>query len=268
MSWTPPGAGDEQGAAAVSRRLDDATDHTRAIRRRADAAPTSTRSIPASSYCYRTWSRNSPIPNVRSGSGSTRGDDGRRRRRQLPQGPPAGPAQRRPHRGLSGLGLPGSRGDRGGRGRVHDRTSTGHRFRGLFCNAVGPWGEQLLRAPVVLAGQPAGERGTVGRLDVVQTSHELLNRVLSERWPARFVLGDRDRRLRRGPTTTTPDVAGCPAQVQCAPSGMSLASRRRNPVSSCAVRLGSSSIGLCPTPGINSTARSGTTPNWSTDEDR
>ncbi|MFF3566023.1 DUF6348 family protein [Streptomyces sp. NPDC002574] len=80
--------------------------------------------------------------------------------------------------------------------RVHERTLTGHRFEGLLCNAIEPWGEDVLRAPIVLEGQPASRAGAVGYCEVVESGHLLLGKVLSERWPAAFVLGDRDPRLR------------------------------------------------------------------------
>lgn len=80
--------------------------------------------------------------------------------------------------------------------RVNDKTLAGYRFEGLFCNAVGPWGEDLLRAPVVLGGQRFDEDGSVRYSEVLESSHPLLNQVLKERWPAEFVLGDRDPRLR------------------------------------------------------------------------
>jgi hypothetical protein len=80
--------------------------------------------------------------------------------------------------------------------RVHDGTLPGHRFEGLLCNAVGPWGEEVLRAPVVLEGRPATREGRVPYCEVVESSHPLLAKVLSDRWPAEFVLGERDPRLR------------------------------------------------------------------------
>jgi len=79
--------------------------------------------------------------------------------------------------------------------RVRNNTLTGHRFEGLLCNAIGPWGEELLRAPVVLGGQQVNEDGSIRRSDVLDSSHPLLNKVLREPWPAEFVLGDRDPRL-------------------------------------------------------------------------
>lgn len=82
--------------------------------------------------------------------------------------------------------------------RVCDKTLTGHRFEGLLCNAVGPWGEELLRAPVVLGGQQVNEDGSIRRSEVVASSHSLLGKVLRERWSAEFVLGDRDPRLNAG----------------------------------------------------------------------
>jgi hypothetical protein len=82
--------------------------------------------------------------------------------------------------------------------RVHDETLPGHRFEGLLCNAVGPWGEEVLRAPVVLRGRPAAGDGSVPYCEVVESSHPLLAKVLTDRWPAEFVLGERDPRLRVG----------------------------------------------------------------------
>ncbi|MFD8077312.1 DUF6348 family protein [Streptomyces sp. NPDC059718] len=76
--------------------------------------------------------------------------------------------------------------------RVHDDTLTGRRFEGLLCNAIGPWGEDVLRAPVVLEGRPASRAGAVGYCEVVESRHPLLGKVLRERWPAQFVLGDGD----------------------------------------------------------------------------
>ncbi|MFJ4849543.1 MULTISPECIES: DUF6348 family protein [unclassified Streptomyces] len=78
--------------------------------------------------------------------------------------------------------------------RVHDGTLPGHRFEGLLCNAVGPWGEEVLRAPVVLESPPAKEEGRISRCEVVDSTHPLLAKVLNDRWPAEFVLGERDRR--------------------------------------------------------------------------
>jgi hypothetical protein len=37
--------------------------------------------------------------------------------------------------------------------RVHGGTLEGRRSEGPLCDAVGPWGERLLRAPVVLGGR-------------------------------------------------------------------------------------------------------------------
>jgi len=84
--------------------------------------------------------------------------------------------------------------------RVHDGTSSGHRFTGLFCNALGPWGEALLRAPVVVQGQPGSKPDAVGYFEVIESSDPLLKKVLRDRWPASYILGDQDLRLRRGPT--------------------------------------------------------------------
>jgi hypothetical protein len=80
--------------------------------------------------------------------------------------------------------------------RVHDDTLPGHRFEGLLCNAFGPWGAEVLRAPVVLEGRPATRDGRVPYCEVVESSHPLVARVLNDRWPAEFVLGERDPRLR------------------------------------------------------------------------
>nr|WTB29723.1 DUF2199 domain-containing protein [Streptomyces sp. NBC_00830] len=81
---------------------------------------------------------------------------------------------------------------------VRDKTLTGQRFEGLLCNAVGPWGEELLRAPVVLGGQQLNEDGSIRRSEVVASSHPLLGKVLRELWSAEFVLGNRDPRLHAG----------------------------------------------------------------------
>lgn len=82
--------------------------------------------------------------------------------------------------------------------RVHDKTLAGHRFEGLLCNAVDPWGEELLRAPVVLGGQQVNEDGSIRRSEVVASSDPLLGEVLREVWPAEFVLGDRAPRPHAG----------------------------------------------------------------------
>ena len=82
--------------------------------------------------------------------------------------------------------------------RVRNETLTGYRFEGLLCNAVGPWGEELLRAPVVLGGQQSNGDGSIRRSEVIASSHPLLGKVLREPWPSEFVLGDRDPRLRTG----------------------------------------------------------------------
>lgn len=74
--------------------------------------------------------------------------------------------------------------------RVHDGTLAGHRFEGLLCNAVDPWGEELLQAPVVLGGQQINADGSVRLSDVLDSEHPLLARILRESWPAAFVLGD------------------------------------------------------------------------------
>ncbi|MFE4515561.1 DUF6348 family protein [Kitasatospora sp. NPDC056783] len=75
--------------------------------------------------------------------------------------------------------------------RVHRDDLDGHLFEGLLGNAIGPWGEDVLRAPVVLGGQRIDEDGSVRRSEVLESSHPLLGKVLSESWPAAFVLGDR-----------------------------------------------------------------------------
>lgn len=78
--------------------------------------------------------------------------------------------------------------------RVHDGTLHGHRFEGLLCNVIGPWGEEVLRAPVVLEGQPVKREGRVPYCEVVESVHPLPARVLNDRWPAEFVLGEHDPR--------------------------------------------------------------------------
>ena len=75
--------------------------------------------------------------------------------------------------------------------RVHDGSLGGFRFEGLFCNAVEPWGEALLQAPVVLGGQQQYEDGSIAITEVLDTSDPLLKRVLTERWSAQLVLGSR-----------------------------------------------------------------------------
>lgn len=75
--------------------------------------------------------------------------------------------------------------------RVHNDNLAGLRFEGLLCNAIGPWGEDVLRAPVVLGGQRINEDGSVRRSEVLESSHPLLSKVLSETWPAAFTLGNR-----------------------------------------------------------------------------
>lgn len=82
--------------------------------------------------------------------------------------------------------------------RVHADSLEGHRFEGLFCNAVRPWGEDVLRAPVVLRGRPAGRAGAIGHCEIVESSQPLMAEILRRRWPAAQVLGDRDPRLRVG----------------------------------------------------------------------
>ncbi|MBC3839463.1 hypothetical protein GXW82_02300 [Streptacidiphilus sp. 4-A2] len=74
--------------------------------------------------------------------------------------------------------------------RLRNGTLTGYRFTGLLCNAVGPWGEELLRAPVVLGGQQVDENGCISSPEVIESGHPLLSKVLHERWPAPFVLGE------------------------------------------------------------------------------
>ncbi|MER8182351.1 DUF6348 family protein [Kitasatospora sp. NPDC094015] len=82
--------------------------------------------------------------------------------------------------------------------RVRDDRLTGHRFEGLLANGVSPWGEELLRAPVVLGGQQVDEDGSIRRPEVLESDQPLLAEVLRKRWPAEFVLGDRDPRLSAG----------------------------------------------------------------------
>jgi hypothetical protein len=79
--------------------------------------------------------------------------------------------------------------------RVRNNTVAGHRFGGLLCNAIGPWGEELLRAPVLLGGQQVNEDGSIRYSEVLESSHPLLGKVLHQQWPAEFVLGERDPRL-------------------------------------------------------------------------
>jgi len=81
---------------------------------------------------------------------------------------------------------------------VHAGTLTGHRFEGMFCNAIDPWGEDLLRAPVTLQGRPPTAPGSVGIPDIVDTDHRVLKNVLRKSWPAEVVLGAKDPRLRLG----------------------------------------------------------------------
>ncbi|GAA2647978.1 MULTISPECIES: DUF6348 family protein [Streptomyces] len=78
--------------------------------------------------------------------------------------------------------------------RVHDGTLEGHRFEGLFGNAIEPWGEELLQAPVLLGGQREEADGSIRPSEVLDSEHPLLARILHESWPAAFVLGDRDPR--------------------------------------------------------------------------
>lgn len=77
----------------------------------------------------------------------------------------------------------------------------GHVFGGLLGNAVRPWGDDLLWAPVVLGGQRIDETGSLRYPEVLTSGHPLLDRVLRERWAAEFVLGDRDPR----PKTVAPE---------------------------------------------------------------
>jgi hypothetical protein len=75
--------------------------------------------------------------------------------------------------------------------RVRNDNLADHRFEGLLCNAIGPWGEDVLRAPVVLGGQRINEDGSVRHSEVLESSDPLLSKVLTETWPAAFVIGDR-----------------------------------------------------------------------------
>jgi hypothetical protein len=75
--------------------------------------------------------------------------------------------------------------------RVSNDNLAGHRFEGLLCNAIGPWGEDVLRAPVVLGGQRINEDGPVRHSEILESSDPLLSKTLTETWPAAFVLGDR-----------------------------------------------------------------------------
>ncbi|WP_441248205.1 DUF6348 family protein [Kitasatospora sp. McL0602] len=74
--------------------------------------------------------------------------------------------------------------------RVHDGTLAGHRFEGLFCNAIEPWGEELLQARVLLGGQRIEADGSIRLSEVLDSQHPLLARILRESWPAAFVLGN------------------------------------------------------------------------------
>ncbi|MYV79020.1 hypothetical protein GT352_34660 [Streptomyces sp. SID1046] len=76
--------------------------------------------------------------------------------------------------------------------RVHDGTLEGHRFEGRLGNAIEPWGEELLQAPVLLGGQREEAGGSIRPSEVLDSEHPLLARILRESWPAAFVLGDRD----------------------------------------------------------------------------
>jgi hypothetical protein len=78
--------------------------------------------------------------------------------------------------------------------RVHAKTLDGYRFEGLLCNGIEPWGDDLLKASVVLGGQRNNEDGSIHNSEVIETAHPLLRKVMKERWPAEFVLGDRDSR--------------------------------------------------------------------------
>ncbi|HJP80486.1 MAG TPA: hypothetical protein VJ914_39815 [Pseudonocardiaceae bacterium] len=80
--------------------------------------------------------------------------------------------------------------------RGHNLDLEGHRFEGLFCNVIDPWGEDLLRAPVILQGRPAARPGAVGYCEVVESGQPLMSNVLGQRWPAEFVLGEKDPRKR------------------------------------------------------------------------
>jgi hypothetical protein len=82
--------------------------------------------------------------------------------------------------------------------RVHDGTLPGHRFPGLFCNIIEPWGKTLLRASVTVEGRQPSQPGTVGIPEIVASTDHALKKVLAKRWPAEVVLGDRDPRLRVG----------------------------------------------------------------------
>ncbi|MFE6866134.1 hypothetical protein ACFVFS_06225 [Kitasatospora sp. NPDC057692] len=76
--------------------------------------------------------------------------------------------------------------------RVHDRTLDGHRFEGRLCNAVAPWGGELIEAPVRLGGQRIGANGRITPSEVLGSEHPFLARILREQWPAADVLGRRD----------------------------------------------------------------------------
>ncbi|WP_328549614.1 hypothetical protein [Streptomyces sp. NBC_00366] len=76
--------------------------------------------------------------------------------------------------------------------RVRADTLAGHRFEGLLCDAIGPWGEEVLRAPVVLEGRQSNEDGSMRYCEVVESGHPLLSKVVQKLWPAEFVLGARD----------------------------------------------------------------------------
>ncbi|RMI44476.1 DUF2199 domain-containing protein [Actinomadura harenae] len=80
--------------------------------------------------------------------------------------------------------------------RVNDSDIEGFRFEGLLCNTVEPWGEDVLRAPVVLGGQRVNPDGSLRYSEILESSDPLLSRILTETWPAEDVLGDRDPRLR------------------------------------------------------------------------
>ncbi|MFD0124002.1 DUF6348 family protein [Streptomyces virginiae] len=78
--------------------------------------------------------------------------------------------------------------------RVHAGTLEGLRFEGRLGNAIEPWGEELLQAPVLLGGQREEAGGSIRPSEVIDSEHPLLARILRESWPAAFVLGDRDPR--------------------------------------------------------------------------
>jgi hypothetical protein len=73
--------------------------------------------------------------------------------------------------------------------RARAGTLDGHRFEGVFGNAIAPWGEALLKAPVVVVGRPAGPNGGVGIPEIVESAQPLLREVLTGRWPADLARG-------------------------------------------------------------------------------